>query len=139
MSSDPPKLRNSNLLLVKSEHNLKAEEKNTNLETDIITLIYHKYQDISKHKNDHELIKYILNCVEECFKGDPNKTDPENEQLRIDLIVGILVKLFPDFNTPEKIDDIKALIKFIENNKLVNAVSCCYKLKKNLLGLISKK
>lgn len=139
MSSDQPKLRNPNLLLVKSENNLKAEEKKTNLETDIIALIYHKYQDISKHKNDHELVKYILNCVEECFKGDPNKTDQENEQGRIDLIVCVLVKLFPEFNTPEKIEDIKALVKFIENNKLVNAVSCCYKLKKNLLGLVSKK
>jgi hypothetical protein len=56
------KLRNPQLLLVKSENNLKVEEKKGNLETDILQLIYHKFQDVSKHKNDHELIKYILNC-----------------------------------------------------------------------------
>jgi hypothetical protein len=132
------KLRNPQLLLVKSENNLKVEEKKGNLETDILQLIYHKFQDVSKHKNDHELIKYILNCVEECFKNDPNKTDQENEDHRIEFIVGILIKLFPDFNTPEKIDDIKALIRFIENNKLVNSVSCCYKLKKSVTGFLKK-
>lgn len=135
--TDVPKLKNKSLLLVKAQNTLRVGEKTSGLEADIIALVYHRFADPNKHRTDIELVKYILNCIEEAWKDDVNKDSAENYNSRVDLVISIFVKLFPD--AAGKSEDIKDMIVFLENNALVQSVGCWRKTKKSLCAIFSGK
>jgi hypothetical protein len=122
--------QNSNLSLVPLKRTLGKHKNRNQLIDDAITILK-AIQDLDNLKRDPELILYIARLVE---NGDPIK-DVDKDQL----IVDVLVKLFPDLNNLQDVANIKNMIEFLRSNKRVKKISTIVSTSKKIGGWLFKK
>ena len=122
--------QNSNLSLVPLKRTLGKHKNRNQLIDDAINILT-AIQNLDNLKRDPELILYIARLVE---NGDPIK-DVDKDQL----IVDVLIKLFPDLNNLQDVANIKNMIEFLRSNKRVKKISTIVSTAKKFGGWIFKK
>ena len=122
--------QNSNLSLVPLKRTL-GKHKNRNQLIDDAINILSAIQNLDNLKRDPELILYIARLVE---NGDPIK-DVDKDQL----IVDVLIKLFPDLNNLQDVANITNMIEFLRSNKRVKKISTIVSTSKKIGSWILKK
>ena len=122
--------QNSNLSLVPLKRTLGKHKNRNQLIDDAINILT-AIQNLDNLKRDPELILYIARLVE---NGDPIK-DVDKDQL----IVDVLIKLFPDLNNLQDVANIKNMIEFLRSNKRVKKISTIVSTSKKIGSWILKK
>jgi hypothetical protein len=118
--------------LVKLEHDLLEDFTKGDIKAKILERIKaFKFDDISKYKNDNQLLKVVCNMIEHLVTKKDNID-------KLELCVEIFKILYGNL-TEDEITTIKRNVNFIWKNKLIKKISEYRLFKTSFLEWFSKK
>ena len=132
--SSPEKIE-ATLNMIKPKNSVKDHKANG----DVVGLIIKRFTsrtNLKDLKNDLELLDEVCRCVINTYEPTASKT-PELDQEN--MIVDIMIKLFPELNNENDISKMRLSIKYLLNNNNIQKIATSTKLGKSVVSWLKKK